>query len=424
MVFTVLLVAVFLLNLAARKKMPLAYGELADYALLYTTPDQQYIKQIRQAGDSLVLEWNAVSGKSNFTVVPYREDGLAGKPVSYEGDVLRYKPEADQPKVMVYRGKQDSFLLDISTSSIDVYTGSDAPLSYELVSRDLTFEPGRVRPIQDWAASSWVEDRRVSMQQVQQVLSDSIGINDQDSTVSRIIKIAEFILARTRNKGKVPAPFMTHLHPLQQLREVQLGRSGLWCGNYTAMFSSLATAAGIPVRTVGTGGYKGGVGMGGHMLCEAYLREKHCWVYVDLLANALLVMNNGRYLNAIDIQRLLPLQLPDSAIVAYSYQNNAVVRVPFNQVREVADHYFTRNALFTFYYDRYFKMYPVAGWGKRIRNFFSTAPYYALYSDNIGRIVNYEFYWRLLSGGLLVLGGIVWIAWFIFRLLRMTRKRH
>ncbi|WP_276481961.1 transglutaminase domain-containing protein [Paraflavitalea pollutisoli] len=425
-VMTLLLVVVFSFNYITRTRLPLAYADLADYSLLYTTEDGLYVKKLWLEHDSIAMQVNGVADKQDYSIVTLGAHGERSEPVTYRGTTLRYKPEAGKPRVMVTVNNQDSFRLQLSTSFPDTSEPIDATVSqdFEISSPDIMIEPASIRSMDDWAASAWWKTERVTPAQVQQVLRDSIHIQGQDNSEQRIIKIAAFILARTRGKGPRPAAFMTSLHPLEQLREVQNNRSGLWCGNYTAMFSSLATIAGIPVRTVGTGGEWSGVGKGVHMFCEAYIREKKCWAYVDLLANTMLISQQGRYLNVLDVHRLLPFQLPDSAISAYTYQNDSVVLRPFNTLREIPALYFTPNTVFTFYYDRYFRMYPANGWSSRIANFFSMAPYYALYSDNMSVVkTNYEFYMRLVSNGLLVAAALIWsvylLLWF-----RKGRRRQ
>lgn len=424
---TLLFLVVLFLNYQARKKLPFAYADVADYSLLYTTNEDLYAKKIGIYKDSVEINFNVVPAKPSFTLVNNIADRSAiAKPgVSvYEGNPLRYKPETGKVQVQVNLGKTDSFLLNFSYSPTEVYHSSNnnGKDSYVLTSPDLLIEPARVRPVKDWEASSWFSDDRVSFQQVQKFLKDSVHINETDSSAAKIFKIAHFVLKRTRNKGKIPADYLSGLHPLHQLREIQNGRSGLWCGNYVAIFSCLATVAGIPVRTIGTGTVKGGMDMGTHMLSEAYIRESKCWVYVDLLANAFLLTNDNRYLTVIDVHRLLPYKLPDSVIKAYSFRNDSIVIVPFNHVRGASDFYFTPNTLFKFYYDRYFSMYPVNSYSKRIKNFFNTEAYYALYSDNIGHINSYELYGRLVSNILLVIVALCWISYVVMKIMARRKK--
>jgi hypothetical protein len=424
---TLLLFIVFFLNYWARKKLPFAYADIADYSMLYVTNENLYVKKIEIYKDSIEMDFNGLPAKPIFTLVKNTADNGATSErgvTVYENNPLRYKPETGNVQMRANLNKTDSFLLNFSYSPAEVYRMSNntSGVSYELTSPDLLIEPARVRPVKDWEASSWFSDDRIPLQQVQKFLRDSVHINETDSSISKIIRIAHFILKRTKNKGRIPADYLSRLHPLQQLEEIQSGRSGLWCGNYVAIFSCLATVAGIPVRTIGTGSGKGGVDMGTHMLSEVYIRENKCWAYIDLLANAFLVMNDNRYLTVIDIQRLLPYKLPDTVIKAYSFRNDSIVVVPFNHVRTVADFYFTPNTLFTFYYDRYFRMYPVDSYFKRVKNFFSMETYYALYSDNIGNIKKYEFYARLTSNILLIGVAICWIGYVMVKIMRLAGK--
>jgi hypothetical protein len=186
------------------------------------------------------------------------------------------------------------------------------------------------------------------------------------------------------------------------------GKANLWCGNYAAIFSSFAMSVGIPVRTIFTGTSKSELGMGNHVFCEAYIKEEDCWAYVDLTSNTVLVKNGDRFLNVVDVQRLLRYSGGADKVSSYSIIGDSVQVVPFDSMSKIARYYFTPNALFTFFYKDYFSKYTGAGIMQRIQNMFITHPVYAVYSDNLpGR--NYHFLARIISNYFLTAIALLWL---------------
>jgi hypothetical protein len=272
---------------------------------------------------------------------------------------------------------------------------------------------GPTRPVEAWAVNRWLDDKRVPMAKIRQMLKDSVGMGEQDSEVAKIIKISRYILQRTQKYLGTPTDAFNALHPVEQLQAVQEGRSPVWCGNLEAMFSCLATAAEIPARLVSAGEIKNGAVAERHVFSEVYLQENKCWSYVDLTTNVILPEKENKYLNVVDIQRLLADVPGDNAVKAYCFSNDTMLVAPFNEWRSLPAFYFTPHTVFSFYYDYYFRMYPADNYSKRIGNFFSAQPYYAQYALWV-KPPAYSFYGRIASNYLLLLAALAWAGCLVF----------
>jgi hypothetical protein len=249
-------------------------------------------------------------------------------------------------------------------------------------------------------------------------LKDSIHILEGESSDQKILKIARFILKKTAGKEGIPADELSRLHPLKQLEYIESGKSRVWCGNFSAIFSYLATSAGIQVRLVSCGLSNGGVSTGIHVFCEAFLKEEESWAYVDLTSRNILVRYNEKWLNAIDIQRLLRYRVQDSSFLAWHYEKDSLFQVPFYKVEKLNDYYFHSNAVFTFYFGDYLAIQEPANIFSRAIKFFYTKPYYAFYSDNLP-VSNPAFFLRILTNYLLA---AVFLAWLLMLMRRIFQK--
>lgn len=382
---SVLLIILALLNYVSRKWMPAVYTEMADYNSLYLTDAGLYVSDTHVYHDSLELRFGGAvpPAPRQFTlhVYPGNNTDTTFETIHYNGDHLRYKPAVAGPThaVAVTINNSDSFVLNIGDITPQNNSGEH---QYELLSRDLVIKPKVVHPLQAWTTDFWFTETRVPVSEVQKLLHDSVMVLDQDSTVDKVLKISSFILKRIAGHLGIPPDSFAGKHPLQQLYDVQNKGAKVWCGNISALFSCLASVAGVPVRAVQTGDFKDNIGSGIHVFCEVYIREKRCWSYVDLTMNAVLPTDGKRYLNGLDIQRLLTYGGTDTVIRTLHYANDSLASVPFTVMAQDIGFYLHRNTVFNFSYGRFLDNYNVTGWKKQLINFFNYKPYYAIYSDN------------------------------------------
>lgn len=411
-IITALLLIFFVLNYWSRKFLPFAYADVADYSLLYTTNQSVYISKLEVVNDSLEFSFNGLPAKTTVTWhYTRKENGTDSGSFTFLGNRFRYKPPPGKPQV-----------LNINGHSLNVGYSPGNGLEYEVTSADIPVEPAVVRRPNDWSPVEWKGDRRIKYLAVTAFVEKSAGISDSDSTIEKIVKIGRLVLAGMPPDNGKPSEGVADMHPLDQYRKAKAGLINLWCGNYAAIFSCFATAVDIPTRTVFTGTSKDNIGLGNHVFCEAYIKEKDCWAFVDLTSNTVLLQRGDRYLNVVDVQRLLQYEGGIEQVSSYSVVGDSIQTVPFDSMSSNARFYFTKNAFFTFFYKNYFAKYSGAGAVQKIRNLFDTKPMYAVYSDNLpGR--NYHFLALIIANYLLAITALLWLFVFSAWLLAKIRKR-
>jgi hypothetical protein len=413
--FSLFLLALFCINLFLRKFTPLSYALLLNYNQLYYPQEKIHIEEFHLTGDSLdIIFGGGTLGRkrNNFQV-------FAGNKCIYQqetsGKNIRLKldsPGITRVSVSV-NGAMERQQMNIDYSPDSIYSkfGNSSHTLYELTT-NVPVLPGHLYPVLDWAIHYPTVDSIHSQLETQQLLKDSIKIQPGDSCRQKVLKIARFILYRTAGKEGIPADTLSLLPAMQQLRYIEAGKSKVWCGNFSTIFSFLAEAAGLSVRLVSCGSSEGGVANGIHVFCEVYLREDQTWAYVDLTSRNILVCYGGKWLNAIDLQRLLRYPVQDTSLIAWHYEKDSIYAVSFAKVSTLAANFFTANTVFTFYFGEYLKIKEPANFFSRAIKFFYTKPYYAVYSDNQPAQAD-AFYLRILTNYLLLIGLIIWLAVFL-----------
>jgi hypothetical protein len=413
-IFTALLLVFFLLNYFSRKKLPFAYADVADYSLLYTTANSFYVKKLEVVDDSLEILFNgdAKTHKASWRYSK-KEYGTDSGTFSFTGNRLRYKP--GNPQVITF---DDRFSMNISHEP--------GALPYEVTSANIPIEPALVRDVKEWTAKAWMDDKRIKWLAVEAFVSQNARIENSDNTIEKILKIGQLVLAGMPPDSGKPSAETSALHPLDQYRKAKAGQINLWCGNYAAIFNCFATSIDIPVRTVFTGTSKDQLGLGNHVFSEAYIKEEDCWAYVDLTSNTVLLKRGDRYLNVIDVQRLLRYPGATGEVSSYSVVGDTIQTVPFDSMSANARYYFNQNTFFTFFYKSYFSQYANPDALLRISNLFDTKPWYAVYSDNLpGR--NYHNLARVISNYLFVITLGAWLillSLFILQKIKMIRAHR
>ncbi|HMH34381.1 MAG TPA: hypothetical protein VK543_15190, partial [Puia sp.] len=133
----------------------------------------------------------------------------------------------------------------------------------------------------------------------------------------------------------------------------------------------------------------------------------------DLTSRNILTRYHSKWLNVIDVQRLLRYPIVDTGWVAWHYEKDSLFETPFYKVAALPAYYFHANNRFVFYYSDFLQIMEPKNIFRRAAKFFYTRPYYATYSDN-ARTVNFALYLRIFSGYLLVL----LLLLFLFRLIK------
>jgi hypothetical protein len=149
---------------------------------------------------------------------------------------------------------------------------------------------------------------------------------------------------------------------------------------------------------------------GDHVYNEVYLAKEGLWAYVDLMDANVFVRKNGRFLNMIDIQRLLRYDGPDPGFTALHYRDDSLVELPYREASVWGKDYFNPNNEFCFYYGNYSSITLSRTPWDKIVHFLYPKPYYALYSDNMD-FPGFPFYIRLVTQFAFVAGLAVWLLW-------------
>jgi hypothetical protein len=416
---SMVLAALLLANLFLRKAEPFSYTVLLNYNQLYFDRDRIHMEDFGLSGDSLQIRFSGNlhhEDKNSFQV--------------YEGPSLLYQIETtgteirfrlDHPGLhhisIAVNGSADRIPVNIDFSPDSIFTknGNSHNVAYELTS-NVPAGKGPFYASKDWAVRFPGYDKTPAGVQTAQILKDSIQILSLDDSKQRVLKIARFILRRTQGKEGIPTDELSALNPLEQLQSIEAGKSKAWCGNFSAIFSWFATASGLQVRIVSCGFPERGVSTGNHEFCEVYLKEEQVWAYVDLTSKNILTKCDGKWLNAIDIDRLLSYRLRDSNFLALHFEEDSIIEIPFDKVSSLAAYYFHTNAIFSFYFGGYLEIQHPGNIFLRAIKFFYPKPYYAVYSDNLP-IGNDAFFLRILTNYLLAAGCIIWLIAVLKRVL-------
>ncbi len=411
------LLLLILINFYLRKLtgIPDAYSDTLNYNQLYFDKDKIHIRDTRMLKDEIeiVFEGKFPSEKSvAFSLIDDRgqiKNGTGNRVLihSKTGGLHNYQ--------IVFDGLPDTIGFDIDFDKDSAREGLMA--DYEITTNNVMGSAGLLG-IRDWAIDYWGPDTLGVFEDTRRILSDSLFIRSSDTDAEKILKIGKFILDRTGKMDGKPDDALSKMHPDKQLRQVQSGKSKIWCGNYAAIFSWLATSAGLPVRLVACGLKDGSEQTGIHVFCETFIREQGQWAYVDLTARNILVRYHNKWLNAIDIQRLSRYGTKDPEWTAFHYSGDSISKWPYALVATLTDHYFHNNSFFHFYFAGYFRNQFPPNIFSRIKKFLYTGYYYGVYSDNL-RARNNLFYLRLLTNYLLVF--CFWYS--VISLVNLIRKK-
>jgi hypothetical protein len=422
--FTLFLLLFFLtaaFNFIARKEMSFSYAVILAYNNLYELNDQIRISHFTENENrsvSIAFKGNGIKDVNAFKV--YCNNALLTRMNARE---LTFSPLANSRKYVIKVNDIPGDViidLDYSPDSLFRMAGNSAGESFEVTGSNIPIETGDSYSIQDWALTFDEYNSKAENNEAAGYIKDSMLINSTDSSTVRILKIAQFILQRVKDRSGVPTDSMLQLSPVNQLKCVQAGKSKLWCGNYAAIFAYFAFKAGIPIRLVSCGDYLASISSGTHMFNEVWIKENNCWMYVDLLAKTVMVKKGDRFLNVIDVARLVRYPMQDTDLVAWYFEGDSIVQKPFNQVANTARYYFHKNNSFTFYFNDYLKRQNPENLLERAKKIFYTRPYYAMYGDNIA-IGKSQLTFRLITTYLMfILMGLC--LFFGLRMIRLKKS--
>jgi len=399
----VLFLLAAVLNFISRKKMAFSYADMPGYNQLYEVNEQLKINHISENEDqsvSIAFSGNGIEKENNFKV--YHNNVLLA---AINAPTLTFKPLPGAKKYYIKVNDNASFVtIDVNYTPDSVYqsAGMKSSVNVEITDSNIPVAQGPIYSVNDWAFNFDRENDEIEHKEADRYLKDSMEIKATDASMDRVLKIAHFILRSVKGMDGTPSDSMTQLSPINQLKCAQAGKSKIWCGTYTAIFSYFASRAGVPVRYIQCGDIRSDISTGAHVINEVFLKEYNRWLFVDLSAKTIFVKKGDQYLNVIDVQRLVKYSINDADLVAYYFNGDSIVQKPFNQVASTARYYFHRNNLFIFYFGDYLQIQNPGNLFDRAKKIFYTKPYYALYGDNIG-IGKSQFIFRIVTTWLIFL---------------------
>ena len=385
----------FILNYVARKEMKYSYADQLGYNQLYMVKEQLKISQLNENKDhsvTVAFSGKGVRKENDYKV--YLDNRLL---TSSRGPNLTFHPVAGINKYLIrLNDVKNDIVIDLSYSPDSIFKKAGNKMSggCEFVDVNIPIEQGSIYSLNDWA---WHYDKFNSDEKLAAgYLKDSIKILPGDSTMARVVKIARFILERTKGMDGTPSDSIELLSPIEQLQYIHAGRSKIWCGIYASIFTYFACRAGVPTRIIECGDFRMNISSGIHVFNEVYIEEYGRWLYLDLLAKTIFVKKGGQYLNVADIHRLLKYSIDDEDLSATYFNGDSIVQMPFNQVALTASYYFHANNTFSYYFGDYLNIQTPRNLLERGKKALYSKPYYALYGDNIssGRS---QFVFRLVT---------------------------
>lgn len=403
---TVMLLLVAFFNFYCRKKLEYAYAEMLSYNQLYYPDEHLRIKSLKwDKNDDIKIEFNGNGIKEQNFFEVYSD---SSKIYEKEMPVLKFRM---MPGLKTYRivanRSPDTIIIDIDYAPAPVYrtAGSSASPAVEISTASIPIGDKGLKSIEDW---NWSMADNTDKAIIASYLRDSMRITKDDNTEEKVKKIALYILNITKGRYGIPSDSLMALGPIQQLNAVRKGMSRIWCGNYAEFFTFFATSSGLPVRILETGAKEGGVVNSPHSFTEVYLKEQQTWAYVDFTDGNVFVKKNNKFLNTVDIYRLLRINDEDSGMVATYFSDGALIDTPFYKTGFFGTRSLNKNNIIRFYYGNYKDITTHSNVINRVRNFFYAKPYYAIYTDNVSSI-DWQFDLRLISNYLLLLSFLLWL---------------
>lgn len=375
--------------------MKYSYADQLGYNQLYMIKEQLKISQLNENKDhsvTVAFSGKGVRKENDFKV--YLDNRLLS---SSRGPSLTFHPVAGTKKYAIrLNDVKNDIVIDLSYSPDSIFKKAGRNMSggCEFVNVNIPVEQEHIYSLNDWA---WHYDKFNSDEKLAaSYLKDSIKILPGDSTMTRVVKIARFILERTKGMDGTPSDSIELLSPIEQLQYIHAGRSKIWCGIYASIFTYFACRAGVPTRIIECGDFRMNISSGVHVFNEVYIEEYGRWLYLDLLAKTIFVKKGEQYLNVADIHRLLKYSIDDEDLVATYFNGDSIVQMPFNQAASTASYYFHSNNTFSYYFGEYLNTQTPRNLWERGKKALYSKPYYALYGDNIsgGRS---QFVFRLVT---------------------------
>ncbi|OFY96095.1 MAG: hypothetical protein A3K10_01800 [Bacteroidetes bacterium RIFCSPLOWO2_12_FULL_31_6] len=241
----------------------------------------------------------------------------------------------------------------------------------------------------------------------QQIISDSLQINKNESDSIKIKKIAAYLLKNLNDCRGIPIDSMNVISPLNQFNFAIAKKSKVWCGNFSTIFSYFANSAGVLTRAIDIGGSVNSETIAHHSFNEAFIKEINQWVLVDLTSNTLFLKSQtGGFLNTLDFYRA---HLTNQQLHTISYKNDSIREIDYKETKPFYNDYFSPNTSFVFYLSTQFDK-NLYDFSSKIKRYFSKSPTFFTYSET-KPTDNKKFYLKQFYFCVLLLFLVYWIGY-------------
>ena len=161
-----------------------------------------------------------------------------------------------------------------------------------------------------YALKDWVDDYnyvgKEGLVETDRLLREEVGIQDGESTFTRMEKLTRYLRIQLKNARGVPKDDERWMDPWQLYKEMVAGTGKGWCTQHAQIYVYWANRAGIPTRFVfGARTQDNTITYTGHAFAESFIKEQSRWAFVDLSHAFIYVTDKkGQVLNSAELFHL------------------------------------------------------------------------------------------------------------------------
>lgn len=378
-----------------------AYQEIATYNQLYFYTEMNRITALDFDGkDNLMI---TVKPETQAT-----EIGKNDNPNIWNASI-RLKEGINEYSIQQKdRGNKENVELRINYTSQSTYnkSGRTKDNTPEILKSNTQIVRGNLHSLNDWEPA-YPNTTEMDFAKAKKLLADSVMLRNQDSTTTKVLKIATYILRKLHNRVGIPIDSMDKINPLEQIKFAESNKSKVWCGNFAAIFSFLAANADIKTRAIDLGSnYDSNINPSPrHSFNEVFIPEIKKWVFVDLTSNSIFIKSpSGELMNTIEFYTMHMQKSNQLKVVTCI--NDSIKEIDYSESEPFYRDYFSSNTYFIYYFKNQFFENTYSLNSKLMRYLFK-CPTYTVYSNSI-HVDNYKFYVKQLFLIALLAYSVLW----------------
>ncbi len=270
-----------------------------------------------------------------------------------------------------------------NAASITVYRSNFGNTSFEDIESDKDIFEG-------------IDDKQ--QKEIQQLLTDSIGIFNNMSAALKVEKICIFLHKKIGASVGTPNESTLKLNAFDQYKTATAGAK-IWCGIYARIFNLFVASTGIKCRAVEIFSNYKNVNGSVHVCNEYFLPELKQWVAADIMFNNIRYLNAaGKWLNVVEMKNT---DIKDSTIKIVSASGDSTLSLPFTKKEDAFYDLYGRDKDLLYIYKTTQKEFS-GNIIKRARNYIFPNYWYQFYSDT-SIVDNRNFYIKSLLMCLLII---------------------